>query len=219
VKGGNPWLRVAAADYDGHMAHDSVAQTSLLADCFGHMLAERKPRRVALLGCATGNGLEHVDPDRCERVLGVDLNPDYLALAAERHGGRLGEALVLREADLGYAAAAAAILPPERFDLVHAALLFEYLDPAALLPVLAATLAADGVLSVLLQMPVAGKGAVSESPHVEGVSILEPLLKLVPPERFAAAAREVGLERVREEELRSSAGKGFHFSVWRRAPK
>ena len=68
-------------------------------------------------------------------------------------------------------------------------------------------------------MPVAGKGAVSESPHVEGVSILEPLLKLVPPERFAAAAREVGLERVREEELRSSAGKGFHFSVWRRAPK
>lgn len=213
---GNPWLSVEADDYDGHMAHESVNQTRLLANCFREALEWTSPRRAALLGCATGNGLEHVDATRCERMLGVDLNPDFLAIAAQRHGERLGTKLELREADLGDPEAAAAALPPGSFDLIHAALLFEYLDPAVLLPVLAAALAPGGVLAAVLQLPVTGKGAVSESPYVEGVRILEPLLKLVPTERFADASRSAGLELIREEERPSSSGKGFHLSLWRR---
>ena len=79
------------------MAHDDVGQLPFLAELFEEMLAEHASRRVALLGRAGGNGLEHV---RDEQVLAVDINADYLDLAAERHGGRIGERLAFCRADL-----------------------------------------------------------------------------------------------------------------------
>jgi hypothetical protein len=212
----NPWLRVSATDYEGHMAHPAVAQLGFLADLFHESMAVLRPRRLALLGCAAGNGLERVDPERVERVLGVDLNPDYLALADQRHRLRLGARLELKCADLGDPIAAAAALAPGDLDLVHAALLFEYIEPARLLPVLKCALAPKGTLVTLLQLPADAHGAVTETPFT-GVRKLESLLDLVPPARFAAAAAEAGLALLREELRSLPTGKSFHLSLWRRA--
>ncbi len=211
----NPWLRVSAADYEGHMAHPSVDQLDFLAARFADALREFAPRRLALLGCATGNGLEQVDPERVERVLGVDINPEYLEVAEARHRSRLGERLILRRADLGDPVAATAALAPGDFDLIHAALLFEYLEAARLLPLLADALAASGTLVVLLQLPVADHGAVTATPYT-GVRVLEPLLKLRHPAGFAAAAEAAGLQGLSEETLALPTGKRFHLSCWRR---
>jgi SAM-dependent methyltransferase len=212
----NPWLQVSAADYEGHMAHPAVGQLELLADRFAAALAIAAPRRVALLGCATGNGLERVDPERVEWLLGVDINPEYLTIAGTRHRARLGARLTLRGADLGDPIAAAVALAPGGFDLIHAALLFEYLQPARLLPVLAGALAETGRLAVLLQLPATGQGAVTATPFT-GVRVLEPLLTLRHPAGFAAVAEAAGLVGLGEEMLVLPTGKRFHESHWRRA--
>jgi hypothetical protein len=211
----NPWLHVSAADYEGHMAHPSVGQLDFLAARFAEALQAVAPRRVALLGCATGNGLECVDPERVELLLGVDINPDYLAIADARHRACFGARLVLRCADLDDPAAAVAALAPGGFDLIHAALLFEYLEPARLLPLLAGALAARGWLAVLLQLPVLGHGAVTPTPFT-GVQVLEPLLTLRDPGAFAAAAAAAGLHGAGAEVLTLPTGKRFHLSYWQR---
>jgi SAM-dependent methyltransferase len=140
------------------MGPDGADQLAPLARIFGEVVAAARPRSIALLGCATGNGLEAVDPAVTSRVVGVDLNPEYLALARRRHAA-LGEALDLRCADL-----LACALEPAAFALVHAALVFEHLDPAALAASIAAWLAPRagwlaprGICSVVLQVATDGR--------------------------------------------------------------
>src|SRR5450759_4009390 len=77
----NPWLDIPLADYEGHMALPNVGQAQLLSDVFAGALTKYAPRSVAVLGCAGGNGLDRVSSKVTERVVGVDLNPDYVQQA------------------------------------------------------------------------------------------------------------------------------------------
>jgi hypothetical protein len=69
---GNPWLRIPAEDYEGHMK--AAGQSAALRDLFSVVYAERKPIRLAVLGCTTGSDLQQVDPAVTETVVGVDIN-------------------------------------------------------------------------------------------------------------------------------------------------
>ncbi len=199
------------------MAHPAVGQTPFLAKLFREILDEFLPRRVALPGCATGNGLEHVKPGSVDSVLALDINAEFLALAASRHGERLGDSLSLREADLADPEAGAAALAPGDFDLIHAALIFEYVDPVLLLPLLADALAPGGALTALLQLPDPEQDAVSTTPFTD-LRRLESVIELVPPDHFAAIARSQGLFRFRLEHRKLPiSGKSFELSIWRRA--
>jgi hypothetical protein len=80
----NPWLALPLEDYEGHMSSNAVNQLVPLADLFGEALARLRPRSVAILGVAGGNGLQHVDGTITARVVGIDVNPDYLAATRER---------------------------------------------------------------------------------------------------------------------------------------
>ena len=80
----NPWLALPLEDYEGHMGSDAVNQLAPLADLFGEALARLRPRSVAILGVAGGNGLQHVDGTITTRVVGIDVNPDYLTATRER---------------------------------------------------------------------------------------------------------------------------------------
>jgi ubiquinone/menaquinone biosynthesis C-methylase UbiE len=92
--GVNPWLEISAADYEEHMGPNSVGQLSVLSKVFGQEYGRLKPGRLAVLGCATGNGLERVDPGITHRTVGVDLNQRYLEIARARLT-RLGKGLEL----------------------------------------------------------------------------------------------------------------------------
>src|SRR6185503_3635012 len=80
----NPWLALPLEDYEGHMGSPGVNQLAPLADLFGEALARLRPRSVAVLGVAGGNGLEHVDSTLTARVVGIDLNPGFLAATKAR---------------------------------------------------------------------------------------------------------------------------------------
>src|SRR5450432_1441858 len=153
----NPWLQIPADDYEAHM--DAVGQSAVLRVLFADAYAERRPRRVAVLGCTTGGDLEQVDPGVTEVVVGIDLNPDYLEIA-RRRSGALGSGLHLVRGDV-----LEAELSGGPFDLVHAALLLEYVEPAALFRRIHRWLTPDGICSVVTQEPTAGLPSVSPTEY------------------------------------------------------
>lgn len=116
----NPWLHIALDDYERHMRSDSVRQLQALNRITREQLEYRK-RRVAILGAAGGNGLEHIDPAETEKVWAVDINPAYLEACRGRFG-RLGGILETVPCDL---ASPGASLPPA--ELLICNLIVEYL--------------------------------------------------------------------------------------------
>lgn len=183
----NPWLCIPAADYEGHMGPEGVGQLAVLADLLGQACQELRPRRVLVLGCATGNGFERVDPKATDWLTGVDLNPAYLAVARARHAATWRDRLQLIHADLADLA-----LPPRSQDLVFAGLIFEYLALEPLLARVATWLAPGGACEVVLQLPSEATAAVTPT-RFESLRRLATLIRLVPPESLLAAAERSGL--------------------------
>ncbi|HUD70907.1 MAG TPA: class I SAM-dependent methyltransferase [Dongiaceae bacterium] len=199
----NPWLGIPAADYEAHMADPAVRQEPCLDAAFATAIAAHRPATVAVLGCATGNGLRHLaGRPRRGPAVGIDLNPEYLAIARARHAARLPELLLVR------ADAERVELASGRFDLVQAALLFEYVDPDPVLERVARWLRPGGVLSVVLQLASARHRAVTPTAW-PSLGRLEPILRPVPPGEFAERARRHGLACAAPVVTRLASGKEF----------
>lgn len=212
----NPWLAIPAADYEGHMASPAVDQFAFLSGVLRDAIAEFRPRSLAVLGCATGNGFEHLWDLPLERVVGIDFHPGYLEILRARHAARI-PTLELRCADLSAADAAGPLdFGPGAFDFISAALLFEYVDPAIVLSRAARWLRPGGVLQWVLQMP-AASGAPITKTEFSSLKRLEPLMKLVDPGRLADVAAASGLPEIRERAVTLATGKAFHLGVCRRA--
>ena len=109
----NPCLEIPQADYEGHMALPSVAQAPFLADVLASTVRSLEPSSVAVLGCAGGNGFEALPPDRIQRLVGVDINPAYVAAARSRHQGRFMNLEPL--ATISKLTHLMALIPPDHF--------------------------------------------------------------------------------------------------------
>jgi len=207
----NPWLAIPAADYEGHMGASGVDQLGPLRTIFAEAYARLRPERLAVLGCGPGNALDVVDPARTRRFVGVDLNAGYVALAQRRH------AQLAAVAEWICADVATCSLDSVGFDLIHAALLFEYVDPAAVLPRIAAWLAPQGALSVVLQLP-GGDAPISDTGFAS-LGALSGVMAVVPPDRFRDLAARAGLAETSSRRVPLARGKSFlaaTFAVRRR---
>jgi SAM-dependent methyltransferase len=202
----NPWLSVPLADYEAHMSSPGVGQAQLLADLLAAAIAEHRPRALAVLGCAGGNGFDRI-PASVERVVGVDLNPDYVATARARFAPRL-RGLELYTGDVTTEACVFA-----QVELVFAGLLFEYVDAAAALGAIAARLAPGGVLVTALQLP-GTVAAVTPSPY-KSLLALEAAFRFVEPGAFVALAAAHGLEPISTTTAAASGGKRFVVQTFR----
>jgi SAM-dependent methyltransferase len=203
----NPWSLVPAADYEAHMGPAGVDQLAPLAGIFGKVYGALRPARLALLGCATGNGLEHVDPAVTRRVVGVDVNIQYLAVARQRFL-RLGSALELYCEDV-----LRVRLAPASLDLVHAALLFEHVDPAALAGRIARWLAPGGALCAVLRLPAAAGGPGPANPLLARV---EAGARLVAPAELRALLERQGLAQRNAFELPVAHGRRLFAALYTR---
>ena len=155
---------------------------------------------VAVLGCAGGNGFEHAS--REQRVVGIDVNPDYVAAAHARFAGRLPR-LELHVADVERAE-----LALEPVELVFAALVFEYVDPARAFERIHSWLAPGGTLTTVLQLPSGELAKITPSPFAS-LARLAPRLRLVAPERFAELAARQGYRALDSWTATASGGKRF----------
>ncbi len=202
----SPWTLVPAADYEAHMGPGGADQLRPLAAILAAALRDLRPARLLVLGVATGNGLEAVDPTVTERVVGLDLNLQYLAVARQRHM-RLGPRLELYCQD-----AVRADLPGGGFDLAWAGLFLEHVEPAAVLPRVARWLAPGGSLVAALQLPPAGEPPPpSRLASVRGVA---EAMRLVPPGTLAALASAAGLLPRQAWEVVIGRGARLHVCRW-----
>lgn len=204
----NPWTVVPAADYERHMGPSGVDQLAPLSTLFQEAYLAAQPDRVMVVGSGTGNGLEHVNPAVTARIVCLDVNLQYLGIARQRFF-HLGPRLELFCTD-----ATAFKAPAGSFDLVHAALVFEYLHPEVLVRKMAEWLGGKGIASVVLQLP-GGEGP--EAPS-KAMRIISRAMKLVPPEELVRLFEHYGLELRRHHEVPLPFGKRFWAGSFGPAP-
>ncbi|MBI5951088.1 MAG: class I SAM-dependent methyltransferase [Chloroflexi bacterium] len=203
----NPWLQIPAADYEGHMSSPEIAQQQFLARTFQESLGKYESGSIAMLGCTTGNGLEHIDPAVTKKVTAVDINPEYLEILRRRHA-RLVAGLEVVEADLETCA-----LESSAYSLVFAGLIFEYVQPQILLPKIAGWLRDGGVMVAVLQLPAKNHTKVSQS-RFESLKALAPIMQLVPPRQFKSIANDAGLMEAESKTVHLESGKPFYIGTY-----
>lgn len=74
----NPWEEIPLADYENHMKLDTVMQLQTLNEMMKGQFDTFSVSSVMIFGIAGGNGLEHIQKGKFERIYGVDVNSSYL---------------------------------------------------------------------------------------------------------------------------------------------
>ena len=202
----NPWLDVPLADYEGHMALPGIEQAQLLADIFAGVLEQFSPQSVAVLGCAGGNGFEKI-ASSITRVVGVDINPHFVAKAGARFS-RQFKNLELIVGDIqGHEVSF------EPVDLIFAGLVLEYVNVKAVIARTASMLTPTGHLVTVLQLPSVRHRRVSPSPF-SSLQSLEEVMHLVPPSRLQKTAEDQGYVQLQSRRVVSRGGKVFQVQAF-----
>jgi SAM-dependent methyltransferase len=203
----NPWLDIQIEDYEKHMAAPSVIQLQMLDTIFEEVLDKSSPASVCVLGCTAGNGFQHLINRNLKRVVGIDINQIYLA---ECRAWFIEDVpnLELICADLNEFD-----LNEDVFDLIHAALIFEYVEVGPVLAKIHKWLKPGGILSVVLQIPSELSSPVSETNCVP-LQRLSSLMHLIKPADFKDIASENGLMELGSKEIELKKGKSFYAGIY-----
>ena len=198
----NPWRTIPESDYIGHMANPAVGQYNVLDALFAAAVADARPVELLVVGCSTGHGFDHIDSSVTRRVTGVEINQHYVS-TLRRRADHWRFALDVRCADISTCA-----FDTASFDLIHAALVLEYVPWRELLPHLASWLKPGGVLSVVLQRPSAATPAVTPTPFT---SLLAPesIFTFVEPEQFIREANRHDMALVSRQVVPLPSAKSF----------
>lgn len=198
----NPWLQIPAHDYEAHMASPEVGQLQVLNKLLGSVLVEFKPQSLAVLGCCTGNGFEHISPTITKRVLGIDINPAYLDVLRQRFSRSLPN-LHLVEQDI-----ASPSFHMKPVSMIFAALVFEYVNIDHALQNIAKCLLPGGMLVAALQLPSQEAAAITPTQYTS-LAALASIMNLVDTEHFSAVCSQNGFAQVKSEEIPLKHGKAF----------
>ena len=139
----NPWLTISHSDYEGHMLKTGQAQ--VLNELTKNCLDKYKPETFALLGCSTGNGLEHINRETTKNVYAIDINPEYLQLTREKFEQKIQNLTTcnidIRKDKLSF----------RNVDLFLIGLVLEYVEPEKALEKVIRTLSKNGILVTIIQ--------------------------------------------------------------------
>ena len=204
----NPWLEIPADDYENHMSSPEVEQLQALNTFFKRVLAEFRPASIAVFGCTTGNGFEHIDPGVTKRALGIDINQEYLDIAEKRHAHIPGVEFMCADIvgdKISY----------DPVELIHAALLFEYISVEDALPRIVNLMRPQGILSVALQLASPLCAPVTKTRYTS-LEKLSPIMKLVTPQEFRSIAAGHGLQETATSIIDLKKGKKLFAGYYRK---
>lgn len=204
----HPWHEIPIGDYEAHMALPSVGQASLLASTLHRAVSQGRPRSLAVLGVAGGNGLDLVDPAIVHRVVALDFNREYLDLCVQRHARSFTQfEPILHDLSQGPPAMAPV-------DCIFAGLVLEYLPLDSFIHYLPSLLADDCIFATLLQLPSSELPEVSASPY-PSLTRLQPSFSFVDPPLLHEALNECGFVRVEVAQYDLASRKSFHYAAYR----
>jgi len=191
------------------MSLPSIGQSRLIADQLEALVRTCCPHSVGIIGCAGGNGLDRLAGTSVSRVVGVDLNPEYIEQTRERYEKRF-PGLELYIADIQ---TAASLFEP--VDLLFVALVLEYVDLDQTMRSLWRHCRNDGVLAVISQLPHETMKEVSPSPY-STLSRLAPVMHLISPQDLQLRAGYAGFCSEHSSTILSPGGKAFSVATFRR---
>jgi SAM-dependent methyltransferase len=205
----NPWLEIPLEEYEAHMSMTSVGQAQFLARVLEERVNDLCPGSVAVIGCAGGNGIDLLPPRVVKRVVGIDVNPKFIAATQSRYDGRFAQLdLICKDfVNLG-----------ERFeavDFAFAGLVFEYVDFVKGLSSLARIIKKGGHLSAILQMPHETIAPITPT-CCTSLRLLDVLHQFVPVSDFEAAAECSGFSVKFSNRLALPSGKIFQELLLKR---
>lgn len=191
------WLTTPLDVYEKHVELPGVGQAAAIRAILSGALRRYRPTSLLCLGCAGGNGLEQAAG---LRVVGLDLNPDYIEVARRRFPCAAFHVCDLNED-----------LPDfEPVEMAFGALVFEYLaKPGGVLLRLAGRISAGGRLIVPLLQAADGVPAVLPSPYLEALKPLGAEYRMLAPDDFSAQAAPAGFVLESASELPLPRGKRF----------
>ena len=135
----NPWLEIPIDDYVGHMNQSHVRQYEMLNNIFRQAYSFKQPDSLLVLGVTEGNGFEYISQKITSRIIAIDINPEYAEVAKRRFYAKLPQSdFICKDAE-EYK------FPANYFDMIHGALIFEYVDYQKMLVEIAKSLKIGGV--------------------------------------------------------------------------
>ena len=206
----DPWLSIPLEDYEGHMRSAGVEQLTALAELFKIALDRYRPESVAVLGIAGGNGLEYIESAVTKRIVGVDINPQYLDRVRQRFGTLPGLELHCRDlAERTFRLAPVA--------LVHAALIFEHAGLGRALDNALSLVAPGGAFSVVLQLPSETEESVSSTSYTS-MQTLKQHFALIDSGELQRLLEQRGFRIIEHEHRSLPAGKALWLGVFVNCP-
>jgi ubiquinone/menaquinone biosynthesis C-methylase UbiE len=206
----NPWTLISPEDYEGHMSSLEVNQLHFLSDCFKQALTHFDPSEVAIVGCGTGNGLEHIDTAYTKRMTVVDINSNFLEVLKKRYKNRIKGLEVIHD-DLNNC-----ILQNPHYSLIFAGLVFEFVETTSLLKKISKWLRTNAIFRVVLQIPNKYLPDVSET-KFESLKNLNSIVKLVDVEQFRNECKRLCLNEIESSIETLKSGKSFYIGTFKKS--
>lgn len=205
----NPWQQIPSEEYEAHMSAPHVQQLQVLNEIFRKVLDQFNPTSVCIPGVTNGNGFEHLIDRELSTVLGIDVNYRYLAECRAWFAEDL-PSLNLLCADIDELE-----MKDAQFDLIHAALIFEYLDVAKAVQKLSDWLNYGGILSVVIQLSSESSEPVSETTY-ESIKKLSSIINLVDVREFLYLTEKTGLKEIYSSHINLQKGKKFYVGYFKK---
>lgn len=197
----NPWLEINISDYVNHMSSPEVGQYQLINQCFRSQLQKYNPEKIFVPGCTIGNGFEYIEWDQVQKVTALDINPVFLEILRNKFAGESKLETISEDFQIFGTNG-------RKYDLIFAALFFEYVGLRSALRRLKKMMNTSSVLFSIIQLPGEHQSKVSETKY-RSLEKLSPYITLLTAEEFENELIKAGL-RIRFREHRTlKNGKSF----------
>lgn len=196
----NLWLDISISDYVNHMSSPEVGQYQLINESFKTVLNKYNPKKIFVPGCTIGNGFEHINWDNVENVTALDINPNFLTLLSNLYPDE--KKLELINKDL------LKFNSGKKFDLIFAALIFEYVDLALSLTRIRTMMDKHSILFSIIQLPAENQSKVSKTSY-KSLERLSAYMNLISTEKFDNEIKNSGLNIISGIQKTLGNGKSF----------
>lgn len=197
----NPWLEIDISDYVDHMSSPEVGQYQLINECFRSLLLKYTPGKIFVPGCTIGNGFEYIDWNKLETITALDINPDFLKMLQNKFPGEKKLEIINEDFE-------SFSIKERKYDLIFAALFFEYVDLRSALLKIKEMMGSASVLFSLIQLPGEDQTKVSKTKY-KSLEKLGPYISLTTAERFERELNNAGFSVRSREQKTLNNGKSF----------
>lgn len=195
----NPWLEIPVSDYENHMKE--VGQAQILNSLIKSCLDKYQPKNFALLGCTTGNGLEHINPEITNKIYAIDINPEYLQKTNERFVAKI-QNLEILNIDIQNDE-----LTIKNVHLFFVGLVLEYIETEKALIKIIRTLSKKGILLIIIQKN--KKTSFVSKTKYKSLKKLEKISNEVNEQLINKFIQSENMELIERDEIKLTENKSF----------